>query len=68
MLFRSAVTGIAGPDGGTEEKPVGTVWFAVSADGYLKSERRKLTGDRTQVRTRSVYTLFWMLREYLLTR
>lgn len=53
-----AVSGIAGPDGGTAEKPVGTVWFGVAtseAQGPAAvCERRQFSGDREQVRRRSV--------------
>ena len=50
-----AVTGIAGPDGGSEEKPVGTVCFGWSLrDGETKTARIVLSGDRLQVRERAV--------------
>lgn len=50
-----AVTGIAGPDGGSEQKPVGTVWFAWAwPDGEVTAERRQFTGDREQVRAATV--------------
>ena len=51
-----AVSGIAGPDGGTEEKPVGTVWIGWSrrADGLTDSVRAKLHGDRDAIRLKSV--------------
>ena len=49
-----AVTGIAGPAGGTPEKPVGTVWFAWSVDGQLSSERQVFAGDRAAVRQATV--------------
>ena len=53
-----AVSGIAGPEGGTAEKPVGTVWFAIAtleADGPVAiSERQRFSGDRDQVRRQSV--------------
>ena len=49
-----AVSGIAGPDGGTAEKPVGTVWFAVAAPGEVFCEERRFEGDREQVRRQSV--------------
>lgn len=45
-----AVTGIAGPSGGSAEKPVGTVWFAWSVAGELHSERLRFDGDRAAVR------------------
>jgi PncC family amidohydrolase len=45
-----AVTGIAGPDGGTPQKPVGLVCFGVAAGGGVKSECRLFEGDREAVR------------------
>ena len=49
-----AVTGIAGPGGGSPGKPVGTVWFGFSVDGRLSSELRVFDGDRHAVRQASV--------------
>ncbi|MDX1556671.1 MAG: nicotinamide-nucleotide amidohydrolase family protein [Xanthomonadales bacterium] len=50
-----AVTGIAGPDGGSREKPVGTVWFAwAKPDGTVESEHRLFAGDRATVREETV--------------
>jgi nicotinamide-nucleotide amidase len=49
-----AVTGIAGPSGGSPDKPVGTVWFAFMVDGRLSSETRRFDGDRAAVRRRTV--------------
>ena len=54
-----AVTGIAGPAGGTPAKPVGTVWFGFAqraADGapHIGSEHRRFDGDRAQVRSAAV--------------
>jgi len=46
-----AVTGVAGPSGGSPAKPVGTVWFGFMVDGRLASEMRRFEGDRAQVRT-----------------
>ncbi|HSV98411.1 MAG TPA: CinA family nicotinamide mononucleotide deamidase-related protein [Spirochaetota bacterium] len=45
-----AVTGIAGPGGGTEAKPVGTVCFAIATVGTAKTFTRNITGDRERVR------------------
>jgi nicotinamide-nucleotide amidase len=46
-----SITGIAGPDGGSAEKPVGTVCFAwVSKDGFLQSQTGHFLGNRTQIR------------------
>ncbi len=49
-----AVTGVAGPDGGSSEKPVGTVWFAWAGPGHLEALRRQFDGDRSAVREASV--------------
>jgi nicotinamide-nucleotide amidase len=49
-----AVTGIAGPTGGTPDKPVGTVWFAWQVDGRLSSEMKRFDGDRAAVRRLTV--------------
>ena len=46
-----AVTGVAGPTGGTETKPVGTVWFAWCVNGETHSEMQHFAGDRAAVRT-----------------
>jgi nicotinamide-nucleotide amidase len=54
-----AITGVAGPAGGSEDKPVGTVWFAWGvrlADGELRvqTEKKHFPGDRAQVRRAAV--------------
>lgn len=49
-----AVTGVAGPTGGSAQKPVGTVWFGFQVDGQLTSEMRRFDGDRAAVRSAAV--------------
>jgi len=49
-----AVTGIAGPSGGSQDKPVGTVWFGFMVDGRLTSELKRFDGDRAAVREATV--------------
>jgi nicotinamide-nucleotide amidase len=53
-----AVTGIAGPAGGSPDKPVGTVWFGFMVDGLLSSETRRFDGDRAAVRAATVEHAF----------
>jgi nicotinamide-nucleotide amidase len=49
-----SITGVAGPAGGTPEKPVGTVCFAWASDGAVRSETRQFAGDRESIRRQSV--------------
>lgn len=49
-----AVTGVAGPSGGSVAKPVGTVWFGFVVDGRCTSECLVFTGDRAEVRAATV--------------
>jgi competence/damage-inducible protein CinA-like protein len=58
-----AVTGIAGPAGGTEDKPVGTVCFTVKlADGETTTRTLRFPGDRSDIRERSTTVAMHMLR------
>ena len=49
-----AVTGVAGPTGGSAAKPVGTVWFGFSVQGALHSEMMRFEGDRAAVRRQTL--------------
>ncbi|HSV47891.1 MAG TPA: CinA family protein [Ramlibacter sp.] len=60
-----AVTGIAGPGGGSQDKPVGSVWFGFCIDGRLASELRVFAGDRQAVRAATVQHALARLVELL---
>jgi nicotinamide-nucleotide amidase len=61
------ITGIAGPDGGTAEKPVGLVYIAIADKNGVKSSKNLYTGSRYDVRYRSTQTALAMLRTALLS-
>jgi nicotinamide-nucleotide amidase len=57
-----AVTGVAGPDGGTPLKPVGLVWFALAQRGaHVRSQEARFAGDRDAVRRAAVATALQLL-------
>ncbi len=60
-----AVTGVAGPEGGTPEKPVGTVWLAACAGTTTRVVKRWLPGKRSEVRERSAQGALDLLRGIL---
>ena len=61
-----AITGIAGPGGGTDDKPVGTVCFCVKlADGTTDVRTMRLPGSRSDVRERSTTVAMHLLRRVL---
>jgi nicotinamide-nucleotide amidase len=61
-----SVTGVAGPTGGTEEKPVGTVWMAVASETGSQAIRRQFRGKRDEVRQWSVNHGVEILRRHAL--
>ena len=61
------ITGIAGPGGGTPEKPVGTVCVAIDGDGITSAKSLRLIGDRDEIRQRSAQSALDMLRRALQT-
>jgi nicotinamide-nucleotide amidase len=60
-----SVTGIAGPDGGTSEKPVGLVYIALSYERGLKTKELKLGGTRTKIRNITVLHALDMIRRHV---
>ncbi|SFV00532.1 nicotinamide-nucleotide amidase [Polaromonas sp. YR568] len=60
-----AVTGVAGPTGGSAAKPVGTVWFGFKVGEQLSSEMRRFDGDRAAVRSATVQHALQRLLELL---
>ena len=56
-----SLTGIAGPDGGSEEKPVGLVWFGLATKGGVRTEKAIFRGDRARVREQAVIHALGML-------
>jgi nicotinamide-nucleotide amidase len=60
-----AITGIAGPDGGTPQKPVGTVFIGVAVEGEVTARRFRFAGDRAAVKWQSAQMALDMLRRRL---
>jgi nicotinamide-nucleotide amidase len=61
-----AITGVAGPTGGTAKKPVGTVWIAADIDGAADAVLHRLWGDREEIRQRAAQWTLELLRLRLL--
>jgi nicotinamide-nucleotide amidase len=61
-----AITGIAGPTGGTQEKPVGLVYIAVTDRNMTESREFRFSGDRHTIRERASLTALNMLRLHIL--
>jgi len=63
--YSVATTGIAGPDGGSEEKPVGTVWIAVAGPSGISSKKYLFKHNRERNIIRSTHTALNMLRTFI---
>jgi PncC family amidohydrolase len=64
--YALSVTGIAGPDGGTEATPAGTVFIGFASPDAQEAKRFRFHGDRDRVRTFAVQNALEMLRRRLL--
>ncbi len=64
--YAVSITGIAGPGGATQDKPVGLVYLALAAETGVNVYQRFFPGDRTSIRMRAVNTALDMLRHILL--
>jgi nicotinamide-nucleotide amidase len=62
-----AITGIAGPAGGSEEKPVGTVFLALADRTGCQAKEYRFSGSRDEIRTITAFTALDWLRRYLLS-
>lgn len=56
-----SLTGIAGPDGGSDEKPVGLVWFGLATKDGVRTEKAIFRGDRAKVREQAIIHALGML-------
>lgn len=61
-----SVTGIAGPGGGTDEKPVGLVYVGLSGDGGTITKELRLSGNRKKIRTITALNVFDLIRRHVL--
>lgn len=64
--FALSTTGIAGPGGGSAEKPVGLVWMAVASPQGVRSEKQIFSGNREQIRTQAIEYSLQMLNAALI--
>ena len=62
----SVFTGLAGPDGGTSETPVGTVFMGCCCNGHTVTREYHFTGNRTKIRQQAVASALVLLRECMM--
>ena len=61
-----SVTGIAGPGGGTDQKPVGLVYIGLSSDSGTVTKELRLSGNRKKIRTITALNVFDLIRRHVL--
>ncbi len=62
--YAISISGIAGPDGGTAEKPVGTVWFGLATRNGVAAQSCHFQGERNEIRAQAVaFALAWLAQE-----
>jgi nicotinamide-nucleotide amidase len=66
--YALSVTGVAGPDGGSESKPVGSVYLAIADDAGVHTEHRRFLGDRQRIRLFTVQMALDLLRRRITGR
>jgi nicotinamide-nucleotide amidase len=66
--YSIAVTGVAGPGGGSEEKPVGTVWIGLASQSETRTQKFLFDGDREMIRLLTMHTVIKQLLLFLKTK
>lgn len=66
--YAVAISGIAGPDGGSKDKPVGLVWFAIDCNKGIETFSRCFSGDRQQVREQAIVLALEKLIQRIVNR
>lgn len=65
--YALSISGIAGPDGGTADKPVGTVWFGFATKQRIWAKHYQFSGSRDEIRQQAVQYALAILEHYLKT-
>ncbi len=63
--YALSISGIAGPDGGSEDKPLGTVWFGLASKQRIWAQKQQFQGDRDSIRAQSVQYALQFLTQHL---